>query len=122
MRGGESVEAQIRRAQRGSAVASSDANIQRTVGQYLQRNYGSLFRDFERIKEKVEVLTADRGRPDDAAVRRGQLGGLRNLPKLISVGADSAPTKEEFNALVSDVHALHRQLHAIGELLSRLGR
>lgn len=122
MRGGESIEAQIRRAQRGSAVAGADANIQRMVGQYLDRNYGSLFRDFALIKEKVEVLTAERGKPDDAAVRRGQLGRLRQIPELASTRVSAAPTSAEFNALVDDVHAIHRQLSAIAELLGRLSR
>lgn len=122
MRGGESVEAQIRRAQRGSAVAGADANVQRMVGQYIDRNYASIFRDFALIKEKVETLTAERGNPGDAAVRRSQLGRLSQIPAATSAHADAAPTQAEFNALVDDVHAIGTQLFAIADLLARLSR
>lgn len=122
MRGGEDIEAQIRRAQRGSAAAGGDAYIQRVVGQFIERNLRQTLRDFALLKEKVEVLTAERGRADDAAVRRGQLGRLQQLPQLTSRKVSSAPSASDFNALVADVHGIHQQLAAIADLLARLSR
>ena len=73
MRGGESIEAQIQKARRGSVAGANDAQLQRTVGQYIERNLGQTLRDFALLKEKVEILTGERGRAEDAAVRRGNL-------------------------------------------------
>lgn len=122
MRGGEPIEAQIRKAQRGSVAAGSDAQLQRVVGGFIERNLGRTLRDLAIIKEKVEILTAERGKPADAAVRRGHLARLKQIPPLSSAKVTAAPTADEFNALVDDVHGIHQQLAAIAELLSGLSR
>lgn len=121
MRGGESIEAQIQKARRGSVAGANDAQLQRTVGQYIERNLGQTLRDFALLKEKVEILTGERGRAEDAAVRRGNLK-LLGQSAMKSEKVATAPTAEQFNALVDDVHSIDQQLSAIAELLARQAR
>lgn len=118
MRGGESIEAQLQKARRGSVAAGSDAQVQRAVGQYIERNLGQTLREFSIIKEKVEILNGERGRAEDSALRRGNLKGLSQFPKMASSKVTSAPTAEQFNALLSDVQAIHQRLALIAELLA----
>lgn len=76
--------------------------------------------DSEILREKLEILAGDRQKNRHlAALRVTDLDGLLQLPaKLQSAkAAGPSPTKEEFDALVSDVHALHRRLFAVMEAL-----
>lgn len=122
MRGGESVESQIRKAQRGSVAAAGNTELQRIVGQFIERNLSSTLREFALIKEKVEILTAERGNVKDFAVRRRDLGRLSQISKMKSKKVSAAPTAQEFNALVEDIQDLHRQLAAIAEALNKKAR
>lgn len=81
----------------------------------------------ELLKQKIELLDGSRrgGNPGRAAVRLDDLNGLLVLPEqLKSVkAAGSTPTQAEFDALVADVHEIHRRLVAIlGALRARRGR
>jgi len=79
------------------------------------------------LRQKVETLDgsrrlADRGR---AAVRLDDLNGLLALPETLksAKAAGSTPTKAEFDALVDDVHELHRRLmNIVGVVRARRGR
>lgn len=122
MRGRESIEAQIRKAQRGSVAAPADDQVRRVVAQYMDRAMAQTMREFQVLKEKVEVMAAERGKQEDAAVRRKDLGMLLTMPKMKSQSVTSAPTTDQFNDLVHDVRMLHLQLASIGEALKRLPR
>jgi hypothetical protein len=74
----------------------------------------------QQLKEKVEVLDGSRsGERKAAAVRIGDLQALIDYnPRLKSVKAAGAtPTKAEFDALVTDVLALHAALKALAASL-----
>lgn len=77
-----------------------------------------LSRDFERIREKVEKLTGERG--DTAktlsAVRRGELRALASLD-MRSAQVTASPTAADFNALQADVANLFDALSRISNLL-----
>lgn len=77
--------------------------------------------DPRRIEERLDVLAGERtgnarGR---AAVRLDDLKPLLGQPPALKSvkAAGSAPTKAEFDALVDDVHALHRVLKATHDVL-----
>jgi hypothetical protein len=67
-------------------------------------NLEQIFRDFDRIREKVEKFTGERGDATKSlsALRRGELAKLASL-KLNSSQVAAAPTQAEFNALQKDV-------------------
>ena len=75
-------------------------------------------RDFERIKEKVEKLTGDRGDATKplSAIRRTELRALASLT-LRSKQVASAPTAAEHNALQTDVKNIFDALQRISNLL-----
>lgn len=72
-----------------------------------------------RTKEKVEILAGERGDRREAAAR------MKHLQALVSsVPADtsatpvtSAPTMEQYNALLDDVRHLHAAFNALRVLL-----
>lgn len=75
-------------------------------------------RDFDRIKEKVEKLTGERG---DAAktltaIRRGELRALSSLT-LQSAQVSASPTQAEHNALQKDVATIFDALKRISNVL-----
>lgn len=72
-------------------------------------------RDFARLKEKLEVLTGERGGAERQALRRAELARLLELPDVTSATVSASPSAAEHNALVADVHALSRALRAIAE-------
>ena len=75
-------------------------------------------RDFERIQEKVEKLTGERGEPTKplSAVRRVELRALASLT-LQSAQVSAAPTQANFNALQADVAAIFNALSRISNAL-----
>jgi len=91
---------------RGDAVSSDGAQARK------------LMSDFERIREKVEKLTGERGDADKSlsAVRRGELQALASI-KLKSTQVTAAPTQAQFNALQSDVATISAALKRISNLL-----
>lgn len=66
-------------------------------------------RHFERILEKVQVLTGERGEADKIAVRRGDL----RIRPMRSGQIAAAPTATDFNRLQADVAALYAMLAAM---------
>lgn len=68
------------------------------------------------LREKLEILAGERPKNQRrSALRVSDLDGLLSLPaKLQSKKAAGAtPTKAEFDALVADVHTLHRRLMSV---------
>lgn len=79
-----------------------------------------LMRDFQRIKEKVEVLNANRGGSGypRAGVRREDFNAIAALAKTMqSAQVTSAPTATDFNALQKDVAALYGALVQVSNIL-----
>lgn len=73
---------------------------------------------FERIREKVEKLTGERGDASKslAAVRRGELRTLASL-SLKSSQITSTPTQADYNALQADVATIFNALSRISNAL-----
>ena len=73
---------------------------------------------FERIREKVEKLTGERGDASKslAAVRRGELRTLASL-SLKSSQITSTPTQADYNALQADVAMIFNALSRISNAL-----
>ncbi len=73
---------------------------------------------FERIREKVEKLTGERGDASKslAAVRRGELRTLASLD-LKSKQITSTPTQADYNALQADVATIFNALLRISNAL-----
>lgn len=73
---------------------------------------------FERIREKVEKLTGERGDASKslAAVRRGELRTLASL-SLKSSQITSTPTQADYNALQADVAMIFNALSRISNTL-----
>ena len=63
-----------------------------------------LEREFARMKEKVELLTAERGDAtrSQSAIRRGELVPLASIG-IKSSQASTAPTMDQYNAMQADV-------------------
>ena len=83
-----------------------------------QPNVTALARDFARVRESVEKLTAERG---DAtyplsAIRRSELRALASMT-LRSTQVTAAPTQAEHNALQADVNDIFDALARISNLL-----
>lgn len=78
-------------------------------------------REIATLKERLEVLDGSRrgGPRDRAAVRLGDLGALLTLPQApkSAKAAGGSVTTAEFDALVDDVHALHRHLLALARAI-----
>lgn len=72
--------------------------------------------------EKLEVLDGTRNRDRHmAAVRVSDLAGILQLPATLqSKKSAGAPTKAEFDAAVSDVAMLHRQLSLVAARLAAI--
>lgn len=81
-------------------------------------NSVQLQRDFDRIREKVEKLTGERGDAGRTltAVRRSEFAPLASIT-LKSAQAASAPTQAEYNALQTDVRNIFDALKKISNLL-----
>jgi hypothetical protein len=110
----------IERHRRGSG-AVRDADLAGQVRSEVDRRLQSLMGDAQRLVQVVEVLEGGRGDPLKAAARVGELASLPAMvpgePK--SRQAAAAPTQAEFNALVTDVHAIFDGINAIRHLLER---
>lgn len=77
------------------------------------------------LKERVDTLVGVRGKPDMAALRRGEAKSLIaaaaklrgaaaiTLADLTSADVTAAPTQSDFNALRADVVAVHGAISAI---------
>ncbi|MDA4845956.1 hypothetical protein [Hoeflea poritis] len=76
----------------------------------------------DRNKEMLEVLAGERSKNTEVrrqqAVRIKDLEGLLQLSsRLQSETVSAAPTQAEHNALVRDVHLIHKRLMAMQEAL-----
>lgn len=73
---------------------------------------------FERIREKVEKLTGERGDVSKslAAVRRGELRTLASL-SLKSKQISGSPSADDYNALQADVATIFNALSRISNAL-----
>lgn len=75
----------------------------------------------EQQREKLETLDGSRGRNAlrRAAVRIEDIDALFGVAQKLKAqkAAGSTPTKAEFDALVDDVNALHKQLVAVASAL-----
>lgn len=78
----------------------------------------SLQRDFDRIKEKVEKMTGERGdaKKPLATIRRVELSALASL-SLKSGQVTTTPTAAQFNALQTDVSNIFEALQRISNIL-----
>lgn len=94
-------------------MARGDALPARAVP---DRQQAQLQKDFERIREKLEKLTGERGDTAKSlsAIRRSE---LRALPALQSSQVTAAPTAAEFNALQADVAAIFAVLARMSNTL-----
>ena len=72
-----------------------------------------------RTKEKVDILAGERGDRREAAARIKHLQAMVNVvpaePKAMTL--TSAPTAEQYNALLEDVRKLHAAFNALRVLL-----
>lgn len=77
-----------------------------------------LTKDFERIREKVEKLTGERGDATKSlsAIRRSELRALASLT-LQSAPVTAAPTMAQHNALQADVASIFAALSRISNAL-----
>lgn len=84
----------------------------------MANDLASLTREFDRIKEKVEKFTGERGADLKplSAVRRSELAALASLT-LQSDQVASTPTAAQFNALQKDVAAIFDALKRISNVL-----
>ena len=74
--------------------------------------------EFERVAEKVAVMTGERG-VDGRAVTSSQLSPLSNIATSLSANVlTAAPTASDFNALLKDVRSIHLQLIQIAQVIS----
>lgn len=72
-----------------------------------------------RTKEKVEILAGERGDRKEAAARLKHLQALvGSVPaEITAVPLTSAPTADQYNALLEDVRRLHAGFNALRVLL-----
>ena len=77
-----------------------------------------LFRDFSRIREKVEKFTGERGdaKLPLSAVRRSELAALASMG-MMSAQVSAAPTATDYNALQKDVANIFQALQRISNIL-----
>lgn len=118
-------ESQIARMQRGRATSPmgvSDAAIEQAVARYLDRYIKQILGDYSQLQEKVAVLNGERGSSGNYAAR---LSMLQQIVEVVPAepasraAAGATPTKEEFDALIADVHALFAGIAGLRFLLSR---
>ena len=79
-----------------------------------QGNANQLQKDFDRIREKVEKFTGERGDANLtlSAVRRGELTTLAGMTmKSTQIGA--SPTADDYNALQADIATIFALLQRI---------
>lgn len=79
-------------------------------------------RDFARIKEKTEILDGSRNKKVIAlaAVRFVDLAQLYKFPSApTAVPVTSAPTADQYNALLADVKKVYEVLGAISTVVNR---
>lgn len=83
-----------------------------------QAQIAQLNREFDRIKEKVEKFTGERGDNDKSstAIRRGELRAFASM-KMESSTVSAAPTQDDFNALQKDVANIYSALQRISNIL-----
>lgn len=81
-------------------------------------DFDQIRKEFDRVKEKVEKLTGERG--DDtrslAAVRRADLRTLASV-QMQSGQVSAAPTQADFNALQRDVATIFAAIKRISNVL-----
>lgn len=115
MRGDEANKARAQRARGANPMAEPalDAQVSRQIDRQLKQVFG----DPARLREKVEVLTGERGKGKAATVEqlRALLSGVPAMPTSREVAA--APTREEHNALVQDMAKLYAAINALRVLL-----
>jgi len=72
-----------------------------------------------RTKEKVDILAGERGDRKEAAARLKHLQALvGSVPaEITAVPLTSAPTADQYNALLEDVRRLHAGFNALRVLL-----
>lgn len=77
-----------------------------------------LNREFDRIKEKVEKFTGERGDKEKTltAIRRGELRAFASM-KMNSGIVTVAPTQADYNALQKDVANIYQALQRISNIL-----
>lgn len=75
-------------------------------------------RDLARVKEKLEILTGERGAESRplSALRRGELRPLASLASK-SRQITAAPTMADYNALQADVEAIYTAILQLSNLL-----
>ena len=74
--------------------------------------------EFERVAEKVAVMTGDRGM-EGRAVTSSQLSPLSNLVHSLNAKElTAAPTASDFNDMLKDVRSIHLQLIQIAQGIS----
>ena len=80
-----------------------------------------MMREFQRVREKVELLTGDRGATKSplASVRREDFVPIASLASSMQSTqvTSAAPTASDFNALQKDVAALYGALVQVSNLL-----
>ena len=79
-----------------------------------------LAREFARVKEKVETLTAERGNADrtNSSVLRSELQPLASLAtKMKSAQITGSPSTADYNNLQADVEAIYGAFVLISNLL-----
>lgn len=78
----------------------------------------AISKDLERLKEKVEKLTGDRGdaKKPLSAIRRSELNALASI-EMLSKQVAGAPTQAEHNALQKDVKTIFEALKRISNTL-----
>ena len=77
-----------------------------------------LQREFDRIKEKVEKFTGERGDKEKTltAVRRGELRAFASMTMNSGI-VTVAPTQADYNALQKDVANIYQALQRISNIL-----
>lgn len=83
-----------------------------------QAQLAQLNREFDRIKEKVEKFTGERGDKEKSltAIRRGELRTLASI-RMESSTVSAAPTQADYNALQKDVANIYQALQRISNIL-----
>lgn len=85
-----------------------------------RNDFAQVQKEFERVKEKVEKLTGERGDATKslAAVRRSDLRTLA-IVEMASGQITSSPTQDDFNAVQRDVATLYAALRRISNVLGQ---
>lgn len=108
-------EAQIAVATRGrqtNPMQMTDAALEKAVAGYIDRYFKHMMGDFKDIREKLATLNGDVG--SDAAMRRPPIEQMvSQIPAQPKCRESAAPTADDYNALVKDVHALYAGMAAL---------